>query len=174
MFRLVWTDSGTARLSDTADALGLVIRSPYAEGSWRAVRTIDWRSSPALLGYDGQLTLGTAPDSGRSRGVLNGRDCEMREEAQSRHLIYCTSDVGRAVNRFFDVGFTTRNDGVTATFASMFPYRPRDVWVNGKLEKFNNRGATAGTLIELRSTGGFSSAPPIGARSPPSNGSTAV
>ncbi|HEY7393292.1 MAG TPA: hypothetical protein VH559_00520, partial [Gemmatimonadaceae bacterium] len=39
IFRLVWTDSGTMRLSDTANALGLVIRSPYAEGSWRPVRT---------------------------------------------------------------------------------------------------------------------------------------
>ena len=30
VFRLVWTDSGTMRLSDTANAIGLAIRSPYA------------------------------------------------------------------------------------------------------------------------------------------------
>ena len=154
VFRLVWTDSGSARLSDTADALGLAIRSPYAEGSWRPVRTIDWRSAPALLGYDGQLALGNASDSGRYRAILNGRDCEVRAEARTRHLVYCTSDVGRAVDRFFDVGFTTTS-GPPSTFAAMFPYRPREVWVNGKLERFANRTTTAGTLVELRSTGGF-------------------
>ena len=151
VFRLVWTDSGVARLSDTADALGLVIRSPYAEGSWRPVRTVDWRSSPALLGYDGQLTLGVTQDSGRNRAMFNGRDCEVRAETLTRHLVYCTSSVGRAVDRFFDVGFTTSNN----TFAAMFPYRPRDVWVNGRLERFVNRNTGAGTLVELRSTGGF-------------------
>jgi hypothetical protein len=155
VFRLVYTDSGHARLSDTADALGLVIRSPYAEGTWRPVRTVDWRSSPALLGYDGQLSLGMAPDSSRSRAVLNGRECEVRAETRARHLIYCTATVGRAVDRFFDVGFTTKAAPSGATFDAMFPYRPRDVWVNGKLERFTNRATTAGTLVELRSTGGF-------------------
>lgn len=155
VFRLVWTDSGSARLSDTADALGLAIRSPYAEGTWRPVRTIDWRSSPALLGYDGQLALGVASDSSRYRAMLNGRECEVHAEARTRHLVYCTSAVGKTVGRFFDVGFTTASSGSSTTFAAMFPYRPRDVWVNGKLEKFVNRDAAAGTLVELRSTGGF-------------------
>jgi hypothetical protein len=155
VFRLVWTDSGTMRLSDTANALGLAIRSPYAEGSWRPVRTVDWHSSPALLGYDGQLALAAMSDSTRYRASLNGRECEVRAELRSRHLIYCTSAVGTLVNRFFDVGFTTTGAGASTTFAAMFPYRPREVWIDGKLEKFVNRSTTAGTLVELRATGGF-------------------
>ena len=151
IFRLVWTDSGTSRLSDTANALGLVIRSPYAEGSWRPVHTIDWHTSPALLGYDGQIALVGMNDSTRYRTSLNGRQCEVRAEMQTRHLIYCTSAVGTLVNRFFDVGFTTSGP----TFAAMFPYRPREAWINGKLEKFVNRSTTSGTLVELRSMGGF-------------------
>ncbi|HEY7396339.1 MAG TPA: hypothetical protein VH559_15895, partial [Gemmatimonadaceae bacterium] len=148
---MVWTDSGTMRLSDTANALGLVIRSPYAEGSWRPVRTIDWHTSPALLGYDGQIALVAMNDSTRYRASLNGRQCEVRAEMQTRHLIYCTSAVGTLVNRFFDVGFTTSGE----TFAAMFPYRPREAWIDGKLEKFVNRSTTSGTLVELRSMGGF-------------------
>ena len=155
VFRLVWTDSGTARLADTATAVGIAIRSPYAEGAWRPVRTVDWRTSPALLGYDGQLALGVATDSARYRASLNGRDCEVRAETRSRHLIYCASLVGRAVDRFFDVGFTTTNIGAGPIVASMFPYRPREAWIDGKLETFVNRPMSAGTLVELRATGGF-------------------
>jgi hypothetical protein len=155
VFRLVWTDSGTTRLSDTANAIGLAIRSPYAEDSWRQVRTIDWLHSPSLLGYDGQVALSAIADSMTYSARLNGRECDVRAEARTRHLVYCTGTVGRAVERFFDVGFTTTSGSAGSAFGAMFPYRPRDVWVDGKLERFVTRHAVPGTLVELRSTGGF-------------------
>ena len=55
LLRSVWADDGSRMLSDRPSPYGLAIRSPYAEGSWRDVRTTDWRSSPGLLGHDGRV-----------------------------------------------------------------------------------------------------------------------
>ena len=156
LFRAVLTDSGTLRLSDTANAYALVIRSPYAEGTWRSVRTMDWKDSPSLVGYQGQVSLDAATDTGAVHEALNGRECDVvRQRQAGRDLVYCLSEAAANVGRFFDIGFTTKRSATGSVFATMFPYRSRDMWVNGRLERVSSRNANAGMVVDLRSTGAF-------------------
>jgi hypothetical protein len=156
LFRTVLTDSGTLRLSDTANAYALVIRSPYAEGTWRSVRTMDWKESPSLVGYQGQVSLDAATDTGSVHEALNGRECDVvRQRRAGRDLVYCLSEAAASVGKFFDIGFTTKQVGTSSVFATMFPYRSRDMWVNGRLERVSTRSANAGMVVDLRSTGAF-------------------
>ena len=156
LFRAVLTDSGTLRLSDTANAYALVIRSPYAEGTWRSVRTMDWKDSPSLVGYQGQVSLDAATDTGAVHEALNGRECDVvRQRQAARDLVYCLSEAAASVGKFFDIGFTTRKAATGLVFATMFPYRSRDMWVNGRLEHVSTRSANAGMVVDLRSTGAF-------------------
>ena len=77
LLRTAWNDEGARILSDRPNPYGLAIRSPYAEGAWRDVRTTDWRRSPALLGYDGEVSLSAELKAGVFHARLNGRDCDV-------------------------------------------------------------------------------------------------
>ena len=90
LLRTVWADDGTRVLSDRPSPYGLAIRSPYAEGSWRDVRTTDWRSSPGLLGHDGDVSLPADLKAGLFQARLNGRDCDVSRETP-QYFMYCQS-----------------------------------------------------------------------------------
>src|SRR6185437_8434341 len=100
LLRTAWRDDGTRVLSDQPSPYGLIVRSPYAEDAWREVRTTDWHRSPALLGYDGDLSLPGAPIVGRFEARLNGRGCTVSREAPE-YYVYRQRSVwvnGRAVS----------------------------------------------------------------------------
>jgi hypothetical protein len=57
LLRTVRTETGERRLSALPDPTLMTVRSPYAERTWRTVRTEDWSSSGGLLGLRGDIAL---------------------------------------------------------------------------------------------------------------------
>lgn len=154
LLRTTLNDEGQRILSDRPSASGLVIRSPYAEDSWREVRTADWRSSPGLLGYDGELLLSTEQSANVFNARLNGRDCSVSREIPHYYL-YCQSALAQGVNRFYDFGFDVQASASGGTFGNAGPYRQRSVWMNGRAQTFGQRHVAGGDVIELQALGPF-------------------
>jgi len=154
LLRTAWNDEGTRILSDRPNPFGLAIRSPYAEGSWRDVRTTDWRSSPGLLGYDGEVSLPVELKGGVFHARLNGRDCDVSREVPQFYM-YCQSALASGVNRFYDFGFEIRPGANGGAFGNAGPYRQRSVWMNGKAVDLGQRPVSGGDVFETQALGPF-------------------
>jgi hypothetical protein len=154
LLRTVWADDGTRILSDRPSPYGLAIRSPYAEGSWRDVRTTDWRSSPGLLGHDGDVSLPAELKAGLFQARLNGRDCDVSRETP-QYYMYCQSALASDVSRFYDFGFEVRPSATGGSFGSAGPYRQRSVWMNGRAETRGQRPVVGGDVLEVQALGPF-------------------
>jgi Holliday junction resolvasome RuvABC endonuclease subunit len=154
LLRTVFTDDGTRRLSDQVSAYAIAIRSPYAEGTWREVRTTDWRSSPGLLGFDGEVALSSDLPAGEAPASLNGRQCNVQSQALQR-LMYCRSTLGAEVGRFYDFGFEIGPSANGARLLNAFAYRQRNVWLNGRSQSFGKRQVNGGDVLELQALGPF-------------------
>ena len=153
LLRTAWTEDGAARLSDRPSPFVMTVRSPYAERTWREVRTTDWRRSAGLLGFDGDVPVGPdMPDP--SRVHVNGNDCTIRRNAP-RILLYCASALASDAGRFYDLGFEMRPGANGGVFTSAFAYRERNIWRNGRSETFGNRAVSAGDLFDVRGMGPF-------------------
>lgn len=149
LLRTVHTENGERRLSERPNPFLLTVRSPYAERTWREVRTEDWSSSGGLVGLAGEVAL--APDT-RDRSIvrLNDRDCTIRRNAQ-RALIYCGTALASDVGRFYDVAFDLNESGPAR--ASL--YRPGVLWRNGGSVSFTEGDVRAGDVFELERMGPF-------------------
>jgi hypothetical protein len=153
LLRTMRTETGERRLSERPDPYLLTVRSPYAERTWREVRTADWSSSGSLLGITGDL--GLAPDTrDGARGELNGRACTIRRRAE-RFLLYCNSVLAADVGRFFDVAFELNagNPALGPQRAAL--YRPGTLWRNGTPGSFTEGAVQAGDVLHLERTGPF-------------------
>jgi hypothetical protein len=154
LLRTALNDEGARVLSDRPSASGLVIRSPYAEDAWREVRTADWRSSPGLLGYDGDVLLSIEQSADRFNARFNGRDCSVSRETPHYYL-YCQSALAEGVSRFYDFGFEVQPSAGGGTFGNAGPYRARSVWMNGRAQTFGQRHVAGGDVFELQALGPF-------------------
>ena len=154
LLRTVWADDGTRMLSDRPSPYGLAIRSPYAEGSWRDVRTTDWRSSPGLLGHDGDVSLPAELEAGLFQARLNGHDCNVSRETP-QYYMYCQSMLAAGASRFYDFGFEVRPSATGGSFGSAGPYRQRSVWMNGRAETRGQRPVVGGDVFETQALGPF-------------------
>ena len=143
LLRTVAVDGGR-RLSDAVDPYAIVIRSPHAEGDWREVRTVDWRSDLALVGLQGTVALAPGAES-RSHVTFNGNDCTVRRSAP-RYLFYCASSLGADAERFFDFGLQVNAAGRGATG---YAYRQSDVWLNGRRVSFGRRALSGGDVLNV-------------------------
>jgi hypothetical protein len=154
LIRTVTSEDGTHSLSDRPSPYGMVIRSPYAEGSWREVRTTDWRSSPALLGYDGQVSLPASFPEGVFQARLNGRDCSINRQTP-QYFLYCQSALAADANRFYDFGFQMVPGASAGGFQTAGPYRQRNFWMNGRAENLGQRRVNGGDVFDVSSVGSF-------------------
>ncbi|HSK19199.1 MAG TPA: hypothetical protein VK912_08665 [Longimicrobiales bacterium] len=153
LFRTVRTETGERRLSERPNPFVLTVRSPYAERTWREVRTADWSSSGSLLGLGGEIPLGRdAVD--RSRAQLNERDCTIRRNAQ-RLLLYCGTALASDVSRFYDIAFEMSPVDPTLGPARASLYRPGTLWRNGESVSFTEGDVRAGDVFDLERTGPF-------------------
>jgi hypothetical protein len=149
LLRAVRTETGERRLSERPNPFLLTVRSPYAERTWREVRTEDWSSSGSMLGLGGDIAL--APDTrDRTPGRLNGRDCTIRRAAE-RILLYCGTALASDVGRFYDVAFDL--EGGMPARGSL--YRPGTAWRNGASQQFTESNVFAGDVLDLERTGPF-------------------
>lgn len=154
MLRAAWADDGTRMLSDQPNPYGLVIRSPYAEEAWRDVRTTDWRRSPGLLGYNGEISLPAEMGAGRFHARLNGRDCNVNREPPQFYM-YCQTALGASANRFYDFSFQVSPSVNGGRFATAGPYRQRRVWLNGRAETIGQRSVRGGDVFDVQALGPF-------------------
>jgi hypothetical protein len=154
LLRTAYDDEGNRILSDRPNPFGLAIRSPYAEGSWRDVRTTDWRRSPGLLGYDGEVSLPVELKGGVFQARLNGRDCDVSREVPQFYM-YCQSALASGVNRFYDFGFEIRPGANGGVFGNAGPYRQRSVWMNGKAVDLGQKPVSGGDVFETQALGPF-------------------
>jgi hypothetical protein len=154
LLQTAWTDEGQRVLSDRVVRYRMSITSPYAEGTWREVRTIDWRSSPAMLGLDGEIPLLSNQMPGLFRARLNGRDCGVNKAIPNFYL-YCTSVLAADANKFYDFGLRVAPSMSGGRFVSGGPYRPRNVWMNGRSETFGQRPVSGGDLFDANAVGPF-------------------
>lgn len=152
LLRTAWRDDGTRVLSDQPNPYGLIVRSPYAEDAWREVRTTDWHRSPALLGYDGDLSLPGAPVVGRFVARLNGRGCTVSREAPEYYM-YCQSALAASSSRFYDFDFQVIPTANGGAFGTAGPYRQRSVWMNGRAVSLGHRPVHGGDVLELQALG---------------------
>lgn len=150
ILQTVWSDSGTQRLSDTASAFGMLIRSPGAEGAWKNVRTVDWDTGPALLGYEDELPLGRK-DSTATHATMNGHDCELHPQSNDRELLYCFSPMGSKAAHFFDLGL--RLNPAQRDVAAAFVEQPGKTWLNGRRQQARSFAIEPGALIDTHRTG---------------------
>ncbi|MBR9989415.1 MAG: hypothetical protein KFH98_06635, partial [Gemmatimonadetes bacterium] len=149
LLRSVRTETGERRLSERPHPFLLTVRSPYAERTWREVRTVDWSSSGSMLGLGGEIAL--APDTrDRTADRLNGRDCTIRRAAE-RILLYCGTALASDVARFYDVAF----DLEAGRPASVSLYRQGTLWRNGAAQQFSKGVVSAGDVLDLERTGPF-------------------
>jgi hypothetical protein len=153
LLRAVRTETGERRLSEQPNPFVLTVRSPYAERTWRQVRTADWSSSGSLLGLAGDMALAPRTTDG-SRGRLNGRDCTIRRHDDD-FLLYCGSVLASDVGRFFDVGFEPDARDPARIPARAFLYRPASLWRNGTRQDFTESGVLAGDVFDVERTGPF-------------------
>jgi hypothetical protein len=153
LFRTVRTETGERRLSERPNPFVLTVRSPYAERTWREVRTADWSSSGSLLGLGGEIALGSATVD-RSRARLNERDCTIRRNAQ-RFLLYCGTALASDVSRFYDVAFSLNSLDPALGPARAYLYRPGSLWRNGESVSFTEGDVRAGDVFDLERTGPF-------------------
>lgn len=149
LLRTVRTETGERRLSGRPDPTLMTVRSPYAERTWRTVRTADWSSSGGLLGLRGDIAL-PADTRDRTPGWLNGRDCTLRR-ADERILLYCGTTLASDVGRFYDVAFGLES-GMPANVGL---YRPGRLWRNGTSQQFTEGRVAAGDVLDLERTGPF-------------------
>ena len=149
LLRAVRTENGERRLSERPNPFLLTVRSPYAERTWREVRTVDWSSSGSMLGLGGDIAL--APDTrDRTRDRLNGRDCTIRRDAE-RILLYCGTALASDVRRFYDIAFEL--EGGNPARAEL--YRQGTLWRNGASQQFREGDVRAGDVLDLERTGPF-------------------
>ena len=153
-FRSVWTEGGTRRLSERTNPSALSIRSPYAEGGWREVRTADWSRNPGLLGYDGEIALPPDTAVGGFLARINGRQCEVKREPP-RQLMYCRSVLASDARVFYDFGFEVYPGPNGGAFSSAFPYRQREIWVNGHARTFGRQAVKGGDVFDVQWIGPF-------------------
>jgi hypothetical protein len=149
LLRTVRTETGERRLSERPDPTLMTVRSPYAERTWRMVRTADWSSSGGLLGLRGDIAL-PADTRDRTPGWMNGRDCTIRRDAD-RILLYCGTTLASDVGRFYDVAFDLES-GMPANAGL---YRPGRLWRNGTSQQFTEGRVAAGDVLDLERTGPF-------------------
>lgn len=154
MLHAAWADDGTRTLSDQPNPYGLVIRSPYAEEAWRDVRTTDWRRSPGLLGYSGEISLPAEMKAGQFHARLNGRDCGVNREPPQFYM-YCQTTLGATANRFYDFSFQVNPSVNGGRFATAGPYRQRRVWMNGRAETIGQRPVHGGDVFDVQALGPF-------------------
>ena len=152
LLRTAWRDDGTRVLSDQPSPYGLIVRSPYAEDAWREVRTTDWHRSPALLGYDGDVSLPGGPVVGRFDARLNGRACTVSREAPEYYM-YCQSALAASSSRFYDFDFQVIPTSNGGAFGTAGPYRQRSVWMNGRAVSLGHRPVHGGDVLELQALG---------------------
>ena len=153
LFRTVRTETGERRLSERPNPFVLTVRSPYAERTWREVRTADWSSSGSVLGLGGEIALGrNAVD--RSRARLNERDCTIRRNA-GRVLLYCGTALASDVSRFYDIAFEMNPLDPALGPARASLYRPGTLWRNGASVSFTEGDVRAGDVFDLQRTGPF-------------------
>jgi hypothetical protein len=152
LLRTAWRDDGTRVLSDQPSPYGLIVRSPYAEDAWREVRTTDWHRSPALLGYDGDVSLPGGPVVGRFDARLNGRACTVSREAPEYYM-YCQSALAASSSRFYDFDFQVIPTSNGGAFGKAGPYRQRSVWMNGRAVSLGHRPVHGGDVLELQALG---------------------
>jgi hypothetical protein len=152
-FRSIWTDAGRRRLSERPNPSALAIRSPYAEGGWREVRTADWSRNPGLLGYDGEIALRPDTGAGRFHARINGRQCDVKREPP-RQLMYCRSVLAADASVFYDFGFELY-PGPNGGFSSAFPYRQREIWMNGRARTFGRQAVKGGDVFDVQWIGPF-------------------
>jgi hypothetical protein len=153
-FRSIWTENGTRRLSERTNPSALAIRSPYAEGGWREVRTADWSRNPGLLGYDGEIALPVDTGAGAFRARINGRQCDVKREPP-RQLMYCRSVLASDASVFYDFGFELHPGPNGGAFSSAFPYRQREIWMNGHSRIFGRQAVTGGDVFDVQWIGPF-------------------
>ncbi|HEX2166268.1 MAG TPA: hypothetical protein VHG09_03420, partial [Longimicrobiales bacterium] len=153
LFRTVRTETGERRLSERPNPFVLTVRSPYAERTWRDVRTADWSSSGSLLGLGGDIAL-TPGAADQTRARLNERDCTIRRNAQ-RFLLYCGSALASDVGRFYDVAFELNSANPALGPARAQLYRPGTLWRNGESVSFTEGDVFAGDVFALERTGPF-------------------
>ena len=148
-------DDGTRALADRPSPYSLVIRSPYAEGTWREVRTSDWHTSAGLLGYDGDVALPNDAPADSFQVRLNGHDCHVRRDtpASPTYLLYCGSALAAATDRFYDFSFRMRPVATGGGFGTGAPYRQRSIWLNGHAVSFGERRVTGGDVLDVRPLG---------------------
>jgi hypothetical protein len=153
-FRSLWTENGTRRLSERPDPSALAIRSPYAEGGWREVRTADWSRNPGLIGYDGEVAL--RPDTGAAQfhARINGRQCDVKREPP-RQLMYCRSVLASDASVFYDFGFELYAGPNGGVFSTAFPYRQREIWMNGRARTFGRQTVKGGDVFDVQWIGPF-------------------
>ena len=150
LLRAVRTETGERRLSERPNPFLLTVRSPYAERTWREVRTADWSSSGSMLGLAGDIPLSASTRDG-ARAQLNGRECTVRRES-SRFLLYCSSALASDVGRFYDVALDLDPTGFPVQ-AQL--YRPGTLWRNGTPQQFTSGEVRAGDVLHLERTGPF-------------------
>lgn len=153
LFRTVRTETGERRLSERPNPFVLTVRSPYAERTWREVRTADWSSSGSLLGLGGEIAL-PATVADRSSVRLNERDCTIRRNAP-RILLYCGTALASDVGRFYDVAFELNAADPSLGAARAQLYRPGTLWRNGESVAFTEGSVLAGDVFDLERTGPF-------------------
>lgn len=154
LLQTAWNEEGERVLSDHVVRYRMSIPSPYAEGMWREVRTIDWRSSPAMLGLDGEVPLLSNAAPGLFRARLNGRDCGVNKAIPNFYL-YCTSTLAADANKFYDLGLRVAPTLGGGRFVSAASYRQRNIWMNGKSETFGQRPVAGGDLFDANAVGPF-------------------
>jgi hypothetical protein len=153
-FRSIWTDDGARRLSERPNPSALAIRSPYAEGGWREVRTADWSRNPGLLGYDGEVALRADTAAGEFRARINGRQCDVKRQPP-KQLMYCRSTLASDASVFYDFGFELYPGPNGGAFSSAFPYRQRQIWMNGSSRVFGRQAVKGGDVFDVQWIGPF-------------------
>lgn len=149
LLRVIRTERGALRLSDQANATGLIVRSPTAEQEWRAVRTADAANIVALVGQSGSISM--LPNSSASRASVNGRTCEVMAE-MNRGALYCGTTTAMSVGRFWDLAVyrTPADDALR-----LETYRGSTLWLEGRSTTARGVRVKSGAVGELRATGPF-------------------
>lgn len=149
ILRSIRASGGGLRLSDQANAAGLIVRSPVAERAWREVTTSDASAALALVGQTGSIPL--LPNISGSRATVNGHPCEVRAKP-TRALVYCGAVLGSGVERFYDLAV---DKSLVEPTMYLGTYRGRRMWLNGRSTTVRDVRVSPGALDELRSTGSF-------------------
>jgi hypothetical protein len=152
LLRAVRTETGERRLSERPNPFVLTVRSPYAERTWREVRTADWSSSGSLLGLAGDIALAPGTPDRTPRPAERSR---LHDPPQRRaFLLYCGSALASDVGRFYDVGFELHERNPARVPARAFLYRPAHSGATAQPALHGGR-VLAGDVLDIERTGPF-------------------